>query len=295
MITIFSHVKAFQGIFDIIQNNAIRSWRSISEDLEIIIFGDVFGAREICSEINATHIYKVMKSSNGMPKLNHLFNEVRKNSRYSQLCYINADIILPNDFLKQTMSLLKFKKYLGIGNRYDTDFHKRINFNNDDWWDIHIKEIKHKGKWHQKGGADYFLFNKSIFLNMPDVYLGLPGSDNWLIWEARRNRIPVIDLTDSIMAIHQNHDYSHLDSQGASGKSGYKYYEYGNEANHNRKLVSIALNLNDANWYSKSSKIKKKTSKEFLNRNFNKLPFLFPKFSYLIIFYKKVLRKLGFL
>ena len=38
MITIFCTPKNFEGIFDIIQKNAIRSWRYLSEDLEIIIF-----------------------------------------------------------------------------------------------------------------------------------------------------------------------------------------------------------------------------------------------------------------
>ena len=39
MITIFCTPKNFEGIFDIVQKNAIRSWRYLSDDLEIIIFG----------------------------------------------------------------------------------------------------------------------------------------------------------------------------------------------------------------------------------------------------------------
>ena len=39
MITIFCTPKNFEGIFDIIQKNALRSWRNLSDDLEIIIFG----------------------------------------------------------------------------------------------------------------------------------------------------------------------------------------------------------------------------------------------------------------
>jgi hypothetical protein len=33
--------------------------------------------------------------------------------------------------------------------------------------------------------------------------------DNWLVFAARRARVPVIDASDCVHAIHQNHDYSH--------------------------------------------------------------------------------------
>ena len=47
MITIFCTPKNFEGIFDIIQKNAIRrSWRYLSEDLEIIIFGKSKGSKK---------------------------------------------------------------------------------------------------------------------------------------------------------------------------------------------------------------------------------------------------------
>ena len=95
---------------------------------------------------------------------------------------------------------------------------------------------------------------------MPDVYLGLPGSDNWLIWESRRRRIPVVDLTSSIMAIHQNHDYSHLDGKMESSGNGYNYYLKGSEANHNRNLYNTPLNINDANWFLDGHNIRKKKS-----------------------------------
>ena len=44
MITIFTHTKPFIEHFDIIQYNAIKSWRAISDDVEIIIYGDAEGS-----------------------------------------------------------------------------------------------------------------------------------------------------------------------------------------------------------------------------------------------------------
>ena len=41
MLSIFAHVKPFPGIFDVIQSNALRSWRALSDEIDIFIFGDV--------------------------------------------------------------------------------------------------------------------------------------------------------------------------------------------------------------------------------------------------------------
>ena len=55
MITIFCTPKNFEGIFDIIQKNALRSWRYLSDDLEIIIFGKSKGAQKISDEVKGIY------------------------------------------------------------------------------------------------------------------------------------------------------------------------------------------------------------------------------------------------
>ena len=44
---------------------------------------------------------------------------------------------------------------------------------------------------------------------MPDFSVGRPGWDGWLVYDIRMRKIPVIDATEAITVIHQNHDYSH--------------------------------------------------------------------------------------
>jgi len=44
---------------------------------------------------------------------------------------------------------------------------------------------------------------------MLDFAVGRPGWDDWLIYDVRMRKIPVIDATEAITVIHQNHDYSH--------------------------------------------------------------------------------------
>jgi hypothetical protein len=47
------------------------------------------------------------------------------------------------------------------------------------------------------------------------MMIGRVGYDNWLIYYCRSNNIKVIDASEVVTAIHQNHNYSHL----AKGKT----------------------------------------------------------------------------
>ena len=78
MITIFGTPKNFEGIFKIIQINAIRSWRSLSKDVEIIIFGKSEGAQKIANEVSAIYYPNIKCSKNGVPLLSDLFYKANK-------------------------------------------------------------------------------------------------------------------------------------------------------------------------------------------------------------------------
>ncbi|HOO93873.1 MAG TPA: hypothetical protein PKX94_10400, partial [Opitutales bacterium] len=59
-------------------------------------------------------------------------------------------------------------------------------------------------------GSDYFFFKKSSLGALPEFVVGRPYWDNWMIYNARQKKLPVIDATLSILAIHQKHGYSHV-------------------------------------------------------------------------------------
>jgi hypothetical protein len=47
MLTIFSTAKPFRGHFGLIERNALKSWRLLDSDAEMILFGEEEGAAEI--------------------------------------------------------------------------------------------------------------------------------------------------------------------------------------------------------------------------------------------------------
>jgi hypothetical protein len=70
-------------------------------------------------------------------------------------------------------------------------------------------------------GSDFFLFPRSCYADMPAFAIGRAGWDNWMIYKSRREGWATVDVTPSVMIVHQNHDYSHL----PGGQPHYKHPE----------------------------------------------------------------------
>ena len=284
MITIFTTPKNFKDIFNKIQYNALSSWRAISPDIEIIIFGDSKGSKAAAAKINAKYIPEVRCSPRGVPFLSDLFYKAEKIAKFSILVYNNADIILPKNFLSVVQNAAKeFTKLLMVGYRWDMDVKNIINFQdpieNELFWERSKKEsIKHGCT-----GSDYLVFRKNSFRNIPDLVIGRPGYDNWLIWKARRSFIPVIDISNEVMVIHQNHNYRAYTDP--------KLFPEPDSIMNKNIHGDRTLNLLDTNYHLINGKVEKKHFKEFKNRNLGKLPKIFPEFSIPLAIYKKLYRK----
>lgn len=55
MFTIFSVPKPFVPPLDVIQRNAIRSWRRGHPDAQLILFGDEEGTAALAADVQAEH------------------------------------------------------------------------------------------------------------------------------------------------------------------------------------------------------------------------------------------------
>lgn len=210
MITFFACPKPFKDNFNIIQRNAIRSWLNLPIEKEIILVGNEEGTKEICEEFKLVHLKDIKVGVNNIPLLNDIFKKVEKIASYEYLCYINADIILisPN-FNELILKLSQFSdKFLASGRRRDVYINRELIYDENEMeW---LKNIDPRSNPEIKfGGTDYFVFKKGIFANMPDFLIGRFWWDHWIVYYAMKNNIPTIDLTYSLISIHQNHDYSY--------------------------------------------------------------------------------------
>lgn len=210
MLTLFAIPKPFDGQIALIQRNAIMSWTLLKPSPEIILFGDGQGVDQIAGELKTRHIRKIALNGYGTPLLDNLFETAQLEASHNLLCYVNADIILMSDFARMSQwASTRRGHFLIVGRRWDVDVNEPLDFNPG--WEGNLKEhVSQYGQLHPTTGIDYFLFPRGAWGTIPAFAVGRTMWDNWLIYHARSRAIPVIDATQVVEAIHQNHDWSHI-------------------------------------------------------------------------------------
>lgn len=232
MLTIFACPKPFTDPhIAIIQRNAITSWTLLRPRPEIILFGDEPGVAEICEQLGLTHVPEVERNEYGTPLLNDIFEKAQRLASYDVLCYANADIILIGDFIRAVQRVTMWRdRFLMVGRRWDVDITKPLSFEQPDW-EKQVRSLAlNTNRPRSDAWIDYFVFARSLLLEMPGFAIGRLVWDNWLVWRARSLKIPVVDVSSVVIAVHQNHDYSHH-------PEGEKGVWYGEEAKRNYDLA----------------------------------------------------------
>jgi hypothetical protein len=208
-ITIFGAPKPFiNEHVATIQRNAIRSWQALGA--EVLLIGEEAGIGVLADELGVRHLGEVERSAGGAPLVSSVFAAARKAATHRILVYANADVVLLDDLLPAVQSIDRhFEQFLLVGQRWDLDLRTRLGFSNG--WAGQLRgRLATEGRLHPPAGSDYFGFPRELFEELPPFALGRAGWDNWMIFAARRMGIPVVDASQAITAIHQDHDYSHL-------------------------------------------------------------------------------------
>lgn len=229
MITLFSSLKRFEGLFEIIQHNALESWNACS-DISIVFIYDENSEPSPAEQYPKIKIKDITVNRYGVPLLNKMFTETAAQAKTDYICYINGDIILIDDF-RTAVEKIPFNQFMLVGQRIDIDLTEKLVFA-DQWRQNLKKKLENEGELHADTGIDYFLMPTKMFkaFNMPDFAIGRPAWDNWMIRRARELRIPVVDATDFICVGHQNHDYSHH-------VGGKKDLWHGDQGEENRQMA----------------------------------------------------------
>lgn len=210
MLTLFTTAKPFRGHDDVIQRNALQSWTLLHPDVEVILFGDEEGAAEVCRELGLRHEPYVQRHESGAPYLNHMFVRAQELSSCEYLCFSNCDIVLMEDFWKAFhIARLWKKEFLMVGQRWDADVVKRIDFARSAKWSEELRLLaRKKGCQQDPYWIDFFLFSKGLYTSIPSLIVGHCYWDNWMIWNALSANVSVLDASRFLVPVHQNHGYS---------------------------------------------------------------------------------------
>ena len=233
-ITIFALPKAFVGDADRIQTNAFRSWMQLSPAVDVLLIGDDEGIAEFAAQNNIAHVGQIDRNSKSTPLVSTAFSLAHQVSTSSILVYCNSDVILDNGFVQAMEALSnqnQFEKWLAIGQRTDVEIDRQLDFDTKsdlDW-------LKHHSNAHGEKSShvckEYFAFSRELFEDVPPFAVGSGNWDNWMVASVKQIGVPVIDVSDHVTAIHQSHDYTHMQA------SRMNCYVNGEEARENQRLA----------------------------------------------------------
>ena len=290
MLTIFAVPKPFQPQIKTIQTNAIKSWLQLRPACEIILLGNEAGTAEIASELAIRHIPEIDRNEYGTPLINSIFNIAQNTASHQIMCYVNADIILLSDLLPAVQRVHE-ERFLIVGQRWDIELNEAVDFGDAQWESRLRTRLAERGKLHPASGSDYFVFPRGLYTDIPSFALGRPAWDNWMIYRARSLRVPVIDATKAITAVHQNHDYSHV----PLGKAG--AFE-GPEAQRNQNLLGgweYSLCPKHATRLLTPRGLRRALTLKHLYYRLDAIPVLYPRLRFLGIPRKMVIALLRFI
>ncbi len=200
-----------------IQLNALKSWTLLDADVEVILFGDDAGAAETARELGLRHEPEVARNRFGTKRLDAMFRRAQEIARHELLCYCNCDILLKQDFCAALARVHgAHRRFLMVGRRWDTDIAEPLDFA-DAEWARRAEALAHERGAQQPGWSiDYFAFPRGLYAEMPALVIGRVWWDHWLVWKAREQGAEVVDASEAVTAIHQNHGYGYH-PQGARG------------------------------------------------------------------------------
>ncbi len=290
MLTLFTTLKPNRGHVAVIQRNALRSW-SLLPECETIVFGGEAGVAGLAAEVGARHVPKVARNEHGTPLVSDLFAQAERLARHDLLTYVNGDIMLMRDLLEAVEAVRRagLSRFLMVGKRWNVDLPLTWDFAQVDWEEALRRYVHRRGALYWHWAIDYFVFPRGQWGAIPPFAIGRPVWDNWMLYRAWELGAAIVDATEAVMAVHQNHDYTHvgprMDQQAVWS---------GPEAQHNRALAGICgryqFSIHNATHRLTATGLVPATAEAYLRQRLDSLPAYWPRAELPARVYLKALR-----
>lgn len=209
-LTIFTAPKPFTNPhINVIQHNALAAWTRLP-DVEVILVGDEPGIPDAAREFGVKNVAEVGRDEKGIPLVDAVMEIGHRHSSSPVLCYANGDMILMSDAVEAARQVsTQVKDFLLVGQRWNLDLTEPFDFSGD--WEARLRaEVAERGQFYSPWGIDYFIFPRHLYTEVPGFTIGRPAWDNWMVYHARMKLGMAVDASRDVLAVHQNHDYSHL-------------------------------------------------------------------------------------
>lgn len=220
--------KQFKQPWSEIQERAIRSWKAVGGGSEVCLVGPAGDIETVPAGLVSHAIVAKENAVSKLPFFHDVMNAVYAVSDADVFCYLNCDIILPDNFGGKEIDQLS-RKFLVIGSRWDVM--EDVPYPEETSYAGIVSYLKRhvprkEAVLHAPTGIDYFMFPRATFDSLKPLIVGRGGYDSALLAFCMRAGIQMVDATETYPILHQFHDYSHI-------KGARKHVMTGGEATYN--------------------------------------------------------------
>jgi len=206
-VILFSTPRPFEGLYSIIQFNAMTSWAKAGA--RVALFGDREHEGDAAISLAESLGFEIVpvrqRSERGVPLVSDLFQQAANMAEVS--VYVNADIIVFDDVLPAIERAAgEFESALLVARRWNVQVLDYLAFE-PDWQAALWDKVQQQGSKMVECAIDLFGMKGEVYQNRrpPDYVLGKYTWDNGLLGMARRRDIPVVDITPCCTIVHQSH------------------------------------------------------------------------------------------
>ena len=196
-----------------------------------IVFTNDAIASELALSSNNTVLPITKTNVFGMPVLNQMFIESMRYSTSFFYGYTNGDMLYPRNDIIRNLAILQGliergeldENVLIIGRRTNVVYVETSMVQTDE----DINSLAEKGKLYGPDAQDFMFVTRNSFdwHVIPDFVVGRTAYDNWLVDFAYHRDYSIIDLTQTLVAIHQTGlngiKSSHWSARGIDRKWNY--------------------------------------------------------------------------
>jgi len=209
MITFLASPKPFNGIAKEHQYRAIQSWQAAGVDVEVILYGDSDGIAEAGVDLGVKVVKQIDCSPSGIPYFGSIINHAAIYGKHDLQVYLNCDILMSG--IHSAMIKINFSQFLMVGQLIDLGENQFIDVTQTDW-ESSLKKLFDENvlSLRTPRAIDYFGFRRGLFKNIAPIVIGRAGYDNAVLAYCLHHNIPIVDATLAVTALHQFHDYGHV-------------------------------------------------------------------------------------
>ncbi|XP_063443069.1 uncharacterized protein LOC134723385 [Mytilus trossulus] len=185
-------------------NNTVKNWKYLSPFVTPVLFSDEELVRDE-AESKGWRVLPVRNSSIGLPILKYMYMEIQKSFSSPFIAYSNSDLLFTDSIIKtlnviSQSNLSKNNELLLTGRRTNVVNVTSIEASSAK----NILKASKRGELYDGDALDYFITTSGYpWKDAPDLVVGRPGFDNWIVANARLMNFSVIDTTETIIAVHQ--------------------------------------------------------------------------------------------